>query len=272
MLFVGNKPLTQTTTLHCSISSGAIANMLKFATKFVPDLPHFQGASAAGYSFAEFFLNGKLLDRWQEIAEAAQGFSMGYALHFPNRGDLTASQLSAAVNLFRELDCSAIVIHEPMRRRYQDALLQRDSSLPLGVENHRLDPDGFARWADENVWLTLDCEHLWKYTLGDAPLNRFLAEVRDFLLAYGSKLVHVHLPGYLPGHEEHRPMYCSRDMVHGVFTLLADVGFAGLIVSEVNPQYQNVLELQMDVLLQRRWLELREGQSAPSCAGSSGNC
>src|SRR6185437_8983938 len=108
--------------------------------------------------------------------------------------------------------------------------------LPLAVENHRLTPDAFLDWAQRNPGLTLDVEHLWMYTLRDAPLSNLLAEVRSFLSRFAHKLRHVHLPGYLPGQPEHRPMYCSRDMVLAVFSLLEEVHFTGLIVSEVNPE------------------------------------
>ena len=106
--------------------------------------------------------------------------------------------------------------------------------------------------------LTLDVEHYWAFTLRDAPLPRLFDGLGGFLAEHAGKLHHVHLPGYLPGQPEHRPMYCSRDMVLGVLTLLESAGFTGLIVSEVNPEYQNVCDLQMDILLFQRWRQLRE--------------
>ena len=72
------------------------------------------------------------------------------------------------------------------------------------------------------------------------------------------KLRHVHLPGYLPGFPEHRPMYCARDMVFGVLALLAEFRFEGLIVSEVNAEYQNPNDLRMDVLLFETWRDQHE--------------
>ena len=86
-------------------------------------------------------------------------------------------------------------------------------------------------------------------------LDDLLAQVRTFLSRFGDKLRHVHLPGYWPGLEEHRPMYCSRAMVFPVLSLLAESGFEGLVVSEVNPQYQNPNDLLMDVLLFDTWRE-----------------
>jgi hypothetical protein len=77
--------------------------------------------------------------------------------------------------------------------------------------------------------------------------------VRTFLDRFAGKLRHVHLPGYWPGLAEHRPMYCAREMVFSVLSLLAEVGFEGLVVSEVNPEFQNAAELRMDVLLFGVW-------------------
>ena len=69
----------------------------------------------------------------------------------------------------------------------------------------------------------------------------------------GDKLLHIHLPGYWPGFQEHRPMYCAREMIFPVLSLLADARFEGLVVSEVDPAYQNLSELHMDVLLFEAW-------------------
>ena len=51
-------------------------------------------------------------------------------------------------------------------------------------------------------------------------------------------------------------MYCSREMMLTVLSLLADHEFDGFVVSEVNAPFQNVRELQMDILLFERWREL----------------
>lgn len=234
--------------------------MLKVATKFTPEEQAFETARAAGFSYAEFWLDASWLKQWQAVVRLAQHYPLGYALHFPNRGDLSDNMLRQAIELYRQLNCSAMVIHAPMLRRYGRGLLEYDSMLRLGVENHRLDLAEFERWAVENTWLTLDVEHLWKFTLADSTVDALLGVVNDFLSRFRDKLVHVHLPGYAPGRDEHRPMYCSREMVLPVLSLLADYQFDGLIVSEVNPQFQNVQELRMDVLLFERWQELRQSE------------
>ena len=42
----------------------------------------------------------------------ARRFALDYALHFPNRGELSAECLQSVVNLCRELNCTAVVIHD----------------------------------------------------------------------------------------------------------------------------------------------------------------
>jgi len=236
--------------------------MLKVATKFTPEVQAFETAKAAGFCYAEFWLDASWLSQWQTIAQRAHQHGFGNALHFPNRSDLSEVRLGESIRLYRELNCSAMVIHAPMLRRYGQWLLKHDSTLRLGVENHRLTLAEFERWAVDNTWLTLDVEHLWKFTLQDSPVDALIRAVDDFLVRFRSKLVHVHLPGYAPKFDEHRPMYCSREMVLPVLSLLADHQFDGLIVSEVNPQFQNVSELRMDVLLFERWQELRQYDGA----------
>jgi len=137
-------------------------------------------------------------------------------------------------------------------------LLRLEPTLRLAVENHTLTPDGLTKWAEESTGLALDVEHLWKFTLRDVPLEKMLDRLRSLLEKYGDKLRHVHLPGYWPGLPEHRPMYCARDMIFPVLSLLAHAGFEGLVVSEVDIEYQNAHELRMDTLLFDAWREQRE--------------
>ena len=231
--------------------------MLKLATKFTPEQgDSFALATSVGFQNAEFWLDGDLLLQWEAIVQLASGYEMGYALHFPNRGELEDAHLTAAVQMFQELDCSALVIHKPMAKKYGDRLREFDPQLRLAVENHRLTRGEFEKWANKNAFLTLDVEHLWKYTVDDGSLDELLDVVEDFLARFGEKLAHVHLPGYVPGYEEHRPMYCSREMVFAVLNLLNDHQFEGLIVGETHPKYQCAEDLRMDVLLYQRWQEL----------------
>jgi sugar phosphate isomerase/epimerase len=142
-------------------------------------------------------------------------------------------------------------------------LLRLGPELRLAVENHKLTPEGFATWADANANLTLDVEHLWKFTRRDGPLEDLLQQLQEFLTNFAGKLRHVHLPGYWPGLPEHRPMYCARDMIFPVLSLLDRSGFEGFVVSEVNLIYQNLEELSMDVLLVEAWRKAsKSGETA----------
>jgi sugar phosphate isomerase/epimerase len=227
--------------------------MLKVATKFCPTPEALETAYRAGFRFAELWLDAALLADWPAVARLAGSYPNGYALHSPNQLDLSPETLDQLVALHRELGCRCLVIHQPVCDRHGEALLRREPGLRLAVENHKLTPDGFTAWAERNPGLALDVEHLWKFTLRNGPLNELLNHVRDFLARFGAKLRHVHLPGYWPGFAEHRPMYCARDLIFPVLSLLADAGFEGLIVSEANPEYQNATELRMDTLLFDAW-------------------
>jgi hypothetical protein len=235
--------------------------MLKLATKFVPRQPAYETAYRAGYRHAELWLGAKLLADWRGLARQARHYPFAYALHFPNRLELGAETLEQAVCLYRALDCQCMIIHQPMFDRFHEALTRHEPKLQLAVENHRLTPEAFDHWAERNPGLTLDVEHLWKFTLAGAPLEEVLRAVRRFLERSAARLRHVHLPGYYPGFDEHRPMYCSRDLVFAVLSLLAEFHFEGLIVSEVDAEYQNFHDLRMDALLFDRW---REQHDSPS--------
>lgn len=241
-----------------SIATGLCSRpMFHLATKLKPRLEALQLAHAAGFRAAEFWTDAAVLTRAEEIAAYAGELGMRHVIHFPNRGDLPEESLRQAAMLYDRLGSRAMVIHRPMHDRYAERLREINPALRLGVENHRLSIDQFEEWAKRNEFLTLDVEHLWKFTLNDGPPAQLLEAVESFLTRHAEKLVHVHLPGYVPGFEEHRPMYCSREMVTAVLTMLADAGFDGLVVSEVNREYQNACDLRMDVLLGMRWQQLR---------------
>jgi sugar phosphate isomerase/epimerase len=231
------------------------APMLQFATKFVPKAATLEAAYRAGFRYAELWLDDVLLADWQAVGRRARDYPFGYALHFPNRPDPTPQTLDHAVALYRHLGCRCLVIHQPLFDRCQAALLQREPGLGLAVENHKLSLPAFADWAEHNPGLALDVEHFWKYTLHDAALGDLLGQLRQFLARHGGKVRHVHLPGYWPGFAEHRPLYCAREMAFPVLSLLAEFHCEGLIVCEVNPEFQNAQELRMDVLLFDAWRE-----------------
>jgi len=227
--------------------------MLKLATKFIPNLAALEAAHCAGFRNAELWTDAALLAEWRSVAPLAREYPFEFVIHFPNRTDLTAEALRDCARLYRELDCRCLVIHQPMFDKFHETLKSLEPQIEFGVENHSLTVEQFDEWARSNPGLTLDVEHLWMLTLPGAPLSLLLRSVRDFLQKYGSKLRHVHLPGYVPGFDEHRPMYCSREMVFAVLSLLAEAKFEGLIVSETSPEFQNAKELQMDVLLFDAW-------------------
>jgi len=235
--------------------------MLKLATKFAPRPDALEAAHRAGFRYAELWLDAAVLAQGPAVARQAREYPFGYALHAPNRPDLSPVALGSLAALYRDLGCRCLVLHQPVYDRHHDALLRLEPGLRPAVENHDLPPEGFAAWAEGNPGLALDVEHLWKFTLGDGPLRDLLAELRRFLGRFGGKLRHVHLPGYWPGFDTHRPMYCSREMVFPVLSLLAEAGFEGLVVSEASPEYQNGQELRMDVLLFDAWRQ-RPGPTA----------
>lgn len=238
--------------------------MLKLATKFAPRLPAMETAYRAGFRFAELWLDEAVLADWQRTAQHISGHPFGYAMHFPNRLESAADALKQAVWLYRKLNSRCLVIHQPMYDKYGEPLTRLEPALQLAVENHKLSAEGLIDWAERNPGLALDVEHLWKFTLHDCPLDQLLDHVRTLLKNFANKLRHVHLPGYWPGFQEHRPMYCAREMIFPVLSLLAEARFEGLVVSEANLEFQNSAELRMDVLLFDAWRERREGMSSGS--------
>ncbi|MEQ9409100.1 MAG: hypothetical protein RIK87_15300 [Fuerstiella sp.] len=231
--------------------------MLRLATKFLPTPENFAQAFHAGFRNAELYLNSAVLEQTDDVLALARQFDMRYAMHFPNKPELSPQHLEACCRLFDELQISAVVIHPPMMKRYGPPLRALHSDLILAVETMRVPPDELTAWARQHGAVTLDIEHLWKFSLLDAPLDELFGLVRRVFEEAADCVSHIHMPGYLPGHGEHRPMYTSREFCLGVFDILADFGFGGLVVSEVDMAFQNPQELQMDVLLFDHWQQCR---------------
>ena len=201
----------------------------------------------------EFWLGTDVLADWRNVLATARSFPLYYALHFPSEATLEPLALQQITRLYQELDCTVLVIHQPDFNFYSSALQSACPDMHVAVENHALDLPGFKSWEQDSPALTLDMEHLWKYTLSDSSLEVLLSFLRRFLQESGHKLHHVHLPGYHPGHAEHHPLHHSAAMVAEVFTVLTDYGFAGLIVSEADPPFQNAADLSRDVAVYRQW-------------------
>ena len=231
--------------------------MLQLATKFAPVRESFELAWQAGFPAAELWLDRSVLEREADVVSLARQYPFRYGLHFPNRTDLSDEHVHAVVRLYRELDCRALVIHEPMARKFAGPLVELHPQLCLAVENHYVRPDDFLSWYRRQPGVALDVEHLWMLTMGDVTVEAVLKEVDQLLAADPGRLQHVHLPGYVPGYLEHRPMYCNRDLVWGIWDRLEQIGFDGLIVSETSLEYQTAENLRMDRLLFESWWKQR---------------
>jgi len=228
--------------------------MFSFATKSSPERERLVRAAQAGFDSAELWLCEAHLQDVDPLIEAARRVSLKWVLHFPNHGDLDEAHLANAVRLYRALDAWALVIHKPMLRRYGRRLFARAGDVTLAVENGRQNPDQFRAWAREHDALTLDVEHLWKFTLRDAAMDQLMDELGWFWSEHGGKVRHVHLPGYVPGAPEHRPAYCNPILMDRVWSFLLEQDYRGLVVSELDVNFQTSQHLRRDVLLYRRWL------------------
>lgn len=231
--------------------------MLNLATKFRPSPESFELAFNAGFRCAELYLDRQVLEQCDEVIEMAKQWDMKYAMHFPNKPNLEQSHLEACAELFAQLNASAIVMHPPMMRRFADSLKTISSELVLAIETMRVPKDELVSWVSENGAVTIDVEHVWQFTLPGAPLEDFFQLLRQVFESNGQCVHHIHMPGFLPGQGEHRPMYTSREFCRGVFDILADHNYSGLVVSEVDIPFQNRFDLRMDVLLYEAWLEER---------------
>ncbi|MBT6156896.1 MAG: hypothetical protein HOL01_16320 [Planctomycetaceae bacterium] len=229
--------------------------MSKHAARTSASPVEFAAAEEAEISNLELQVSIDDLLNWEETARVAKTAGFNYTVKFPTSLEVPELALENCVKLCAVLSCDTLVIHEPMVRKFGSRIAELAPGLMLAVENNRFNKVRFEEWAGSNDKLTLDVEHFWKFTLNDAPLEVMLDELGLFLQKYGEKLQQVHLSGYQPGHPVHRPMYCNRDMVFSVLSLLAESGFDGFLVSEVSAEYLNRRDLVMDTRLIGSWQE-----------------
>lgn len=169
--------------------------MLRLATKFRPSLSAFETAAAAGFRNAEFYLDASVLDDVDGVIDLAQRFNFGFALHFPNKPELSERHLYAVARLHDELAATATVIHPNMLRRYGDRMKAIHPTISLAEETMRVPADDFLHWVDQHDSVTLDVEHIWKFSLHDGPLADLFALVRTVFSHHGDKVKHIHMPG-----------------------------------------------------------------------------
>ena len=230
-------------------------SLLKLATKFAPDESMLAMGRDAGYRHAEVWTDAAVLADWRAVAELCARYPLDYVVHFPNREPRDQQALADAVSLCRQLNCRAMVIHQPLFDLLSGRLLALDADLPLAVENHQLSPAEFEAVLD-NPGLTLDVEHLWQYTLEDWPLDELLAAVSSFLerhVPQAAARSHAGLSARCRGRTG--PMHTSPEMVLGVFNLLAEHDYQGFIVSELAEKYQTPQALEADMALFQAWAE-----------------
>ncbi len=236
--------------------------MFDFATKLSPEVDRLARARDAGFAAAEFWLDATRLESVEEMVEMAATFPLRFVPHFPNRDNLDDTHLENFVRLYRELRCRAAVIHKPMLRSYGRKLQQiAGDGLVLAVENGRQRGAFFDNWARDHRDLTLDVEHLWKYTLGDCSLGEFARVLGGFLAEHGPRVRHVHMPGYVPGAPEHRPAYTNPEFAECVWEALESCGFDGFAVSELDVEFQSDTHLRRDRILFDRWKARRDAET-----------
>jgi sugar phosphate isomerase/epimerase len=231
--------------------------MLKHAARTSVSSEKFTAADEAEIRNLELQVSTDDLLNWEETARVAKAAGFRYAVKFPTSLEVSEHAVENCVKLCAVLNCDTLVIHAPMFSEFGSRIAELAPELNLAVENSRFSKVRFDQWASSNDKLTLDIEHFWKFTLNDAPQEELLEELSLFLRQYGEKLQQIHLSGYQPGHPVHRPMYCNRDMVFSVLSLLAETGFDGFIVSEVSAEYLNRRDLVMDTLLIGSWQDLK---------------
>ncbi len=232
--------------------------MFKHATRTKANQESFAKADEAEITNIELQLTADDLLNWEATAKIAEKGNFNFIAKFPTTLELTDEQIANCVKLCATLNSSVLVIHEPMFRKYSSQLKGLNPNLKLAVENNRHVSTRFTEWTSyEN--LTLDVEHFWKFTLQDAEDAVFLTELATFLREHGKKVRQVHITGYQPGQPVHRPMYCNREVVNTVLSLLAEANYEGFIVSELAPEYFNRRDMVMDAELIDAWQQ----QSSP---------
>ena len=233
--------------------TGRSTTRLKLATRFYPEPQTFKRATRAGFQCAELLTYVGVLANWEAVASMARQFPLQYTIRFPKDGELTPWLLDGAVALYRELACQEMIIQARMYKHYVQRLSRGSHPCALPSKTAVWTAGGSTAGPARDVG-----SRSTSSTSGDirykTPRSKpsWLPWMR-FLAVHAGKLRHVHLPGYRPGGNEHRPMYCGAEMVYAVLSRLARAGFTGRVVSEVRSDYQTYKNLRKDVVLFADW-------------------
>lgn len=229
--------------------------MIKHATRTQASQSDFATADEAEITNIELQLSTDDLLNWEETAKIAEKGNFNYIVKFPTSLEVADEALQNCVKLCAVLNTDVLVIHEPMAKKFGKQLAELAPNLKLAVENNRFTAKRLTEWAESHAALALDVEHFWKFTLEDGDQAKTLELLTQFIRAYGQKIAAVHISGYQPGQQVHRPMYCNRDLTFAVLSALAEKSFSGFIVGEVAAEYMNRRDLVMDRELVASWQE-----------------
>ena len=233
--------------------------MFTHATRTASNADALTTAEEAGISNCELQLTIEDLLNWEDTAKTAKAKGRSILVKFPTSLNVPAEALENCVKLCAVVGCGTLVMHQPMFREYGPQLAELAPTLNLAVENNRQSKARFIEWAETHSSLTFDIEHFWKFTLGDCDQETLLVETAAFLRKYGYKVKAVHMTGYQPGEDVHRPLYMNREATLALLSILAEVEFGGFVVGETAEDLRTHRELAMDVQLVASW----KSQSAP---------
>lgn len=230
--------------------------MYLFATKFSPEAANFEKAVFAGYQNAELYLTPTRLMSWRSLSKIARCYELNYVLHFPTIGKSSLQTCEDIVSLAHDINCKTITVHEDSLKvaEYVQAL---DPQIQLAVENHSVTYEQLDAWIQSNDCITLNVDCLWKNTLQNCELSELRSVVRRLFHNYRDRFKNVHLSGNVPGSLSKPPLQFSQEMVFSILDILRAERYEGMVVSEIDVEFQTGENLERDLNVFRQWQSTR---------------
>jgi len=204
------------------------------AAKCAPEASRLKDIERAGIQAVELFLSKSILKNVSAVIKTCKGFGFKYAVHAPN-DDYNPLVLAELVD---SIGSEIVVMHDIY---WEDEWLEiskifKQLNTKVCVENisSTIEPQKFMRRFD--FGRCLDIEHMQFEVCG------FFEEEFVNVMKEAS---HIHLTGYSFGSDLwHAPIHHSPEHNGHIISLLNDIGYKGMLVSEAKVSYQTYEEFK----------------------------
>jgi sugar phosphate isomerase/epimerase len=210
---------------------------MKFGVKVAPEMQLLSIIKELDFRYVELYINKKLLN--EDSLDTAMRFNFEYILHSPidffddSVVDFAIKLGSKTVVMHQRPEIQPEAFKKTVKRAKNFGVQVCAENSPTGLDRSNvyyrlpITPEDFFKMKEQipELKLCLDVEH--------AMLAKLFPRM---IRLVGKDIGHVHITGYPPNY--HSPPFANRAMFEIAIRELKNVGFEGMVVAEMDVQYQ----------------------------------